>query len=158
MEFAPAYDMVVNSHYLIGGGDQPMALLIGGEYQHKNVSRKALIDEGVSWGLKATQVASIVDGKLDLLKEAYETIPPHEYMPEEAYDNVGDYLTNFLNGKTAGNAKAMKMRGRKASTPLPIPSPKYSSTSTQAKCGAPVKSAGNAPCILKPHSGRHRSR
>jgi serine/threonine-protein kinase HipA len=105
MEFAPAYDMVVNSHYLIGGGDQPMALLIGGEYQHKNVSRKALINEGVSWGLKATQVASIVDGKLDLLKEAYETIPPHEYMPEVAYDNVGDYLTNFLNGKTAGNAR-----------------------------------------------------
>lgn len=156
---SPAYDMVVNSHYLIGGGDQPLAMLVGNEYKHKYLSRGKLIEEGVSWGIKAPQVAAVVDETLERLGEALETVEPHSSMPGEAYENVSQYITNLLDGKLTGSARAMTSKASR-STHLPVPS---SSSSTKVidgeKCRYPIKSANNAPCILKPiHKGRHRSK
>ena len=159
IELAPAYDMVPNTHYLLGGGEQPLALLVGGEYKHKYVSLKTLIAEGVSWGVKEPQVRAVVDEKLDLLREAFETIEPHEAMPDEAYDNVGQYIENLLNGKPVGSARHMVIPARSSQQKLHVPATKKQPKTADALCLFPVKSAGNAPCILKTlHGGRHRSR
>ena len=159
IELTPAYDMVPNTHYLLGGGEQPLALLVGGEYKHKYVSRKALIAEGVSWGVKENQVRAVVDEKLDLLREAFENVEPHPEMPDEAYDNVGNYIENLLNGKPVGSARHMVIPVRQNQPKLHVPAAKKPSKAADARCSFPVKSAGNAPCILKPlHGGRHRSR
>ena len=156
---SPAYDMVVNSHYLIGGGDQPLALLIGGEYKHKYVSRETLIAEGISWGIKTPQVASVVDETLGRLGDALDSVEPHPSMPEEAYENVNKYITNLLSGKPTGNARAMSSKSSRI-TKLPVPSSSYNKSIDGEKCGYPIKSANNAPCIiLNPlHKGHHRSK
>lgn len=158
VSLSPAYDMVVNSHYLIGGGDQPLAMLVGGEYKHKYLSRGTLIAEGVSWGIKAPQVAAVVDETLGRLGEALETVEPHPSMPGEAYENVNQYITNLLDGKPTGSARAMSTKASRT-TQLPVPSSSSNGKVNSDLCGYPIKSANNAPCILKPiHRGNHRSK
>jgi serine/threonine-protein kinase HipA len=108
-KFAPAYDMVVNSHYLVGGGEQPLALLVGGEYKHKYLSRKALIDEGTSWGVKRNQVEIVVDEMIDTLVNVIDSVSPHKDMPVEAYENVQQYVRNLAAGKCTGAARTMRI-------------------------------------------------
>lgn len=156
--FAPAYDMVVNSLYN-PAGEHPLALFIDGEYKHRNISRKELINEGVSWGIKENQVAAIVDEKIERLEQAFSTVDPHPSIPEEAFINVGNYITNLREGRPVGKAKVKRDKSSVVAPVLPVPSGPVTAPTTDDLCLYPVASAGNAPCKLKfLHDGHHRSR
>jgi len=103
VRLTPPYDQVPLRHQ---NTDGRMALAIGGEYMHANLTRQHIATELLSWGQAAfsheAPCNAFIDGCLEAYGAALETVP----LDGKAYPHLREMLALFisrlLSGKPAG--------------------------------------------------------
>jgi len=95
---APAYDMVPMRHL---SNDGRLALAVGGEYVHAQVSLVDLVVEGESWGVSDAHAQARVI--LDSIRDAVESFAPDPRAYPQLRQNIEGFVSNLLAGKPAGS-------------------------------------------------------
>jgi len=99
----PIYDVVPLRHQ---NTDERMALAIGGEYVHANISLARMVTELVSWKSESftdeLTAKSFIEEKLVLFLEALESIPLHEKAFPMLRETITLFITRLLSGKPTG--------------------------------------------------------
>jgi len=100
---APVYDQVPLRHYSIDG---KMALAVGGEYIHANITIKNIVSELLSWrccsftGEKET--TAIIYSWLETFQNTVNEINPGNNVHPPLKTTIQSFISNLLNGKSIG--------------------------------------------------------
>jgi serine/threonine-protein kinase HipA len=104
MKLAPTYDQVPLRHQPTDGR---MALAIGNEYIHANLTREHLIRELLSWHNSAlpneAAVSSFVTEKLEVYRDALSQVALHAQAYPKLSEDIDLILTRLLSGKAIGS-------------------------------------------------------
>ena len=100
---APVYDQVPLRHQ---GTDGRMALALGREYIHANLTIDKIADELVSWKTACftakSETADFVENCLKSCYSALENMVPHKNAYPDLKKDIDSFITNLLSGKRAG--------------------------------------------------------
>ncbi|MDR1405520.1 MAG: HipA domain-containing protein [Candidatus Methanoplasma sp.] len=103
VRLAPAYDCVPLTHHDIGGR---MALAVGKEYLHRNISSDNIVREIMEWdGVDSSyaDVQTLVREHLNLISEAAAGEEPHPKAYPKLREDILRYVSNLEGGKRAGS-------------------------------------------------------
>jgi len=100
---APTYDQVPFHHQNTGGR---MALSIGGEYVHKNLSLANIVSELNSWECPCfsdkKETAAFIKTCLQTGAEALEATALHAKAYPRLKEDISSFISNLLSGKRIG--------------------------------------------------------
>lgn len=95
---APMYDVVPQTHQ---DNDGELAFAVGGEFEHRLITRDLILSEAKSWELDDS--AKIVDDTLVAVRVLAENEHPHPAAhPELRYDVIR-FTDNLMGGRRAGD-------------------------------------------------------
>lgn len=101
LTLAPAYDIAPHRHYAFAG--RRSAMDVNGGHDIDAITRQDLVDEGVSWGIKAPLARRTVQDTLEQFRNALAgpdaERPPG--VPDDAFENMLSRVTNLLGGDPA---------------------------------------------------------
>lgn len=101
VELAPAYDVVPQAH-LATDGD--MALAVDHEYRHASLTRRHLVNEFSSWGLRSAD--AVVDRALNDVIAALSTCEPHARAHRGIDGDVSTFAGNLIAGHPTGHPES----------------------------------------------------
>jgi serine/threonine-protein kinase HipA len=98
VRLAPMYDVVPQTHE---DNDGEMAFRIGGEFEHRLLTRQHLLDEANRWRLR--HPASVVDAVLEAVRDVAERETPHPGAHPGLKHTVLRFVDNLTAGRAAGD-------------------------------------------------------
>lgn len=98
MALAPAYDVVPQLHYPNIDGE--VALAIAGELRHAALTKRHIVEEGASWGLRGAD--AIVDHALEVAREVADREAPLDGSYARLQEDIARVTTNLIEGREAG--------------------------------------------------------
>lgn len=96
---APMYDVVPQTQL---DNDGEMAFRVGGEFEHRLISRGHLVAEGASWGV--TQAEQVVDETLATITRIASDETPHPGAHHSLRQDVLRFTGNLIAGRAAGDS------------------------------------------------------
>ena len=104
ISLAPAYDQVALRH---NSKDGRMALSLGGEYIHANISMKNIVSELVSWQCRSfsdkNEVNDFAIRCLKSYKDAMDSIIPNKKAYKGLKNDINSFISNLIDGKNTSN-------------------------------------------------------
>jgi len=107
MTLAPAYDVVPQLHHQDIDGE--VALAIDREFRHAALTKRHVVDEGTSWGIR--DAAAIVDQALEVARDVVKNETPLPGAHERLQDDIALLTANLIDGREAGVAAERPTRG-----------------------------------------------
>jgi len=103
ISLAPAYDQVALRH---NSTDGRMALAVGGEYIHANITMRNVLSELISWQCHRfsdeSETIDFVKGRLENYTEALDSISPNKRAFKDLKQNIRSFISNLLAEKSVG--------------------------------------------------------
>jgi len=103
IRLTPTYDQVPLRHY---NTDGRLALAIGGEYVHANLTRRNIAEELLSWKSRSFPDVKTIDTFIDESLEAYQAALEEIPLSSHAYpllrETIKAFIENLLSGKPTG--------------------------------------------------------
>jgi serine/threonine-protein kinase HipA len=104
VELAPAYDQVPLRHQ---NTDGRMALAVGGEYVHANLSMSNIVSELISWQCSSfsneIETVAFIRSCLETDSNALNEAISHEKAYSNLKADIYSFISNLLSGKRIGN-------------------------------------------------------
>jgi len=104
ISLAPTYDQVALRHC---SADGRMAMSLGGEYVHANISIKAIMNELVSWQCRSFtnehETVDFIKKSLENYISVLDNITPNMNSYSSIKSNIYSFISNLLAGKNAGD-------------------------------------------------------
>ncbi|MCL2821118.1 MAG: HipA domain-containing protein [Oscillospiraceae bacterium] len=104
VSLAPAYDQVALRH---NSTDGRMALSVGGEYIHANISINNIVSELISWKCfrfsDKNETAAFIEKHLQKYIDIMDSITPNKIAYKNLKSNIHSFISNLLDGKNTGN-------------------------------------------------------
>jgi len=103
IKLAPTYDQVPLRHL---SNDGKMALAIGGEYLHANISLKNIIFELTSWQClrfsSPDETSDFIRNRLEIYHRAMNNTVAHERTYPKLKTDISLFISNLLSGEAIG--------------------------------------------------------
>ena len=100
---APAYDHVPMRHH---NTDGRVALAVGGEYVHANLSIESIVNELISWQCLSftneSDTKVFIQNQLELYRKALDRVQPDVKAHSRLKDDISLFISNLLAGKSVG--------------------------------------------------------